>query len=174
MVAMTNMKTILCVDDDMSVLTALRTLLTKFMGPGHEIEIAESGDEALEIQKCMLVQDRDLCVVISDFIMPHMRGDELLCKLHECSPRTVKIMLTGQSDLDGVKRAINGANLYRFMEKPFNNADLLMTVKSAVRAYCASGDLQVQVDQLTLDNAELRRELEGLRKTGANSLKSRV
>jgi FixJ family two-component response regulator len=109
--------------------------------------------------------------VISDFIMPHMRGDELLCKLHECSPRTVKIMLTGQSDFDGVKRAINGANLYRFMEKPFNNADLVLTVKSAVAAFAANGDLQLQVEQLTKDNAELSRELEVLRKTWTKSLK---
>jgi CheY-like chemotaxis protein len=54
------MKTILCVDDDISALTALRTVLSKFLGPGHEIEIAESGEEALEIQRCMFVQGQDL------------------------------------------------------------------------------------------------------------------
>src|SRR4051794_31691559 len=112
--------TILCVDDDPTVLMALRVLLGK-LGPGHVVEIAEGGDEALEIEADLRERGRDLAVVISDFIMPGMHGDELLVRLHEVSPSTIKIMLTGQSDFDGVKRAINKANLYRFLEKPFNN-----------------------------------------------------
>jgi DNA-binding NtrC family response regulator len=139
---------ILCVDDDLTVLTSLRTLLGKFLGPGHTIEIAESGDEALEIQRYLATQEKEISVVVSDFLMPHMRGDELLVKLHELSPKTIKIMLTGQSDFDGVKRAINGANLYRFIEKPFNNADILLSVKSAVQAYITERNWRLQVTAL--------------------------
>jgi len=152
-------KIILCVDDDRSVLTSLRTLLGKFLGPGHAIEIAESGDEAMEIQKYLATQGKEISVVVSDFIMPHMRGDELLVKIHESSPKTIKMMLTGQSDFEGVKRAINGANLYRFIEKPFNNADMLLTVKSAVQAYSTERSWKLQLDELQQKVVSLEREL---------------
>ena len=104
-------KVLLCVDDDTTVLNALRALLGKAMGDDIAVEIAESGQEALEIYADLLKDGRELSVVISDFIMPNMRGDELLVRLHETSPQTVKIMLTGQSDLEGIKRTINEANL---------------------------------------------------------------
>lgn len=155
---------ILCVDDDLTVLTSLRTLFGKFLGPGHIIEIAESGDEALEIQKFLATQKKEISVVVSDFIMPHMRGDELLVKLHESSPKTIKMMLTGQSDFDGVKRAINGANLYRFIEKPFNNADILLTVKSAVQAYVTERNWRLQAQALEQRVAHLEQELQALRR----------
>ena len=97
------------------------------------MEYAESGEEALEIAAELRAQGRELGLVISDFMMPGLRGDELLVRLHALSPNTVKILLTGQSDLSGVKRAINEANLYRFLEKPFLNEDVVLTVRAAIR-----------------------------------------
>ena len=141
---------LLCVDDDKTVLSALRTLLSKNLGDDVTVEVAESGQEALEICTELAQDGREVGVIISDFIMPHMRGDELLLRIHEKSPRTVKIMLTGQSDLEGIKRTINEANLYRFLEKPFNNADLVLTARSAMREYR-------QGMELALRNAELER-----------------
>ncbi len=94
--------------------------------------------------------------------MPGMRGDELLVKLHQSSPATVKIMLTGQSAFDGVKRAINEANLYRFLEKPFNNDDLLMTVKSACHAYVQEREVKRQNDELRTLNSELEQMVQRL------------
>lgn len=146
--------TILCVDDDPTVLTALRALLGK-LGQEFSVEIAESGDEALEIEADLRAHGQSLAVVISDFIMPGMRGDELLVRLHQQSPATIKIMLTGQSAFDGVKRAINQANLYRFLEKPFNNDDLLLTVKSACTAYTHERALKRQNEALMHLNADL-------------------
>lgn len=150
--------TILCVDDDPTVLTALRALLGK-LGQEFSVEIAESGDEALEIEADLRAQGQALAVVISDFIMPGMRGDELLVRLHQQSPNTIKIMLTGQSAFDGVKRAINQANLYRFLEKPFNNDDLLLTVKSACTAYEQERALKRQNEELKHLNADLEQML---------------
>lgn len=141
---------LLCVDDDATVLSSLQTLLSRTVGTNVSVEIAESGQEALEICAELAKEGREIGVIISDFIMPHMRGDELLVRIHEKSPRTVKIMLTGQSDLEGIKRTINEANLYRFLEKPFNNADLVLTARSAMREYR-------QGVELALRNAELER-----------------
>jgi diguanylate cyclase (GGDEF)-like protein len=146
---------ILCVDDDSTVLNALRSMLSKHFGSELEVEFAESGEEALEIEAELRAQGRELGLVISDFMMPGLRGDELLVRLHEKSPNTVKILLTGQSDLSGVKRAINDANLYRFLEKPFLNEDVLLTVRAAIRAYWQERDLIRQNDALKRMNAEL-------------------
>ena len=150
---------ILCVDDDTAVLQALRSLLEKTMGGQVDIEVAECGDDALDICDDLAKEGRPVSIVISDYIMPNMRGDELLLKLHERSPKMIKIMLTGQSDLTGVRRVINKASLYRFLEKPFNNADLVLTAKSAVDSYLAEEELQHKIDELTLVHKALQQEL---------------
>ena len=149
---------ILCVDDDQTVLVALRAVLAP-LGPDCSILLAASGEEAIEIEADLRAQGLSLAVVIADFHMPGMRGDAMLMRLHELSPSTVKILLTGQSDFDGVKRAINQANLYRFLEKPFDNEDLLLTVKSAVEAFSHAHELQRQNQQLQALNHELREAL---------------
>jgi diguanylate cyclase (GGDEF)-like protein len=151
---------ILCVDDDGTVLNALRTLLSKSLGSGFVVDIAESGDEALEIYEDLRQQGRELSVIISDYIMPGMRGDELLVRLHELSPNTVKIMLTGQSSIEGIKRAINGANLYRFLEKPFNNDDIVLTARTAARAYWQDRELEQHNRELRRINESLERQVE--------------
>lgn len=146
---------ILCVDDDPTVLNALRSMLSSHFGSELQLEFAESGDEALEIEAELRAGDGELSLVISDFMMPGLRGDELLVKLHERSPNTVKILLTGQSDASGVKRAINDANLYRFLEKPFINDDILLTVREAVRTYQQERSLIRQNEDLRRMNADL-------------------
>jgi diguanylate cyclase (GGDEF)-like protein len=146
---------ILCVDDDSTVLNALRSVLSSHFGAGMEFEFAESGEEALEIDREIRAQGREIGLVISDFMMPGLRGDELLVRMHASSPNTIKILLTGQSDMSGVKRAINDANLYRFLEKPFLNEDIVLTVRAAIRAYRQERDLIRQNEQLRQMNAEL-------------------
>jgi diguanylate cyclase (GGDEF)-like protein len=146
---------ILCVDDDSTVLNALRSVFATHFGSELQVEFAESGEEALEIVADLKAQGRELGLIITDFMMPGLRGDELLVRLHDLSPNTVKILLTGQSDLTGVKRAINHANLYRFLEKPFLNEDIVLTVRGAVRAYCQERDLIRQNEELRRLNAEL-------------------
>lgn len=146
---------ILCVDDDSTVLSALRSMLSSHFGSELQVEYAESGDEALEIEEELRAQGSELSLVISDFMMPGLRGDELLVKLHERSPNTIKILLTGQSDMSGVKRAINDANLYRFLEKPFLNDDIVLTVRAAIRAYWQERNLVRRNEELQRINAEL-------------------
>ena len=146
---------ILCVDDDSTVLSALRTVMAANFGQKLQVEFAESGEEALEIEADLRAQGRELSLVISDFMMPGLRGDELLVRLHDRSPNTIKILLTGQSDMSGVKRAINDANLYRFVEKPFLNEDIVLTVRAAIHAYRQERDLISQNEKLRQMNAEL-------------------
>lgn len=151
-----NAEIILCVDDDRTVLNALRDLLSRAMGKSVLIEVVCCGTEALEFQQEVQSDGQEIALVISDYIMPRMNGDELLVQLHKLSPRTVKVMLTGQSDMAGVKRAINEAALYRFLEKPFNNADLVLTARSALDAYAQTLAMQAQRQELQQIKARLQ------------------
>lgn len=130
-------------------------MLSSHFGSELQLEFAESGEEALEIEAELREGGEEISLVISDFMMPGLRGDELLVKLHERSPNTTKILLTGQSDASGVKRAINEANLYRFLEKPFVNDDIVLTVREAVRSYQQERSLVIQNEELRRMNSEL-------------------
>ncbi len=128
-------RVIFCVDDEDIVLKSLKRELKKAFGDDFVIETAESGQEALELFEELLAEQVDIPVMISDHIMPEMKGDELLRQVHELSPNTLKIMLTGQADLEAITKAINHANLYRYIGKPWEATDLILTVKEALLRY---------------------------------------
>ncbi|MCA1992138.1 MAG: response regulator, partial [Coleofasciculus sp. S288] len=114
-----NQPVIICVDDEATVLDSLEIELRKALGDEYLIEIAESGEEALELVEELLEAQHEVALVISDHIMPSMKGDELLKRIHAILPQTLKIMLTGQANLEAVANAINYANLYRYIAKPW-------------------------------------------------------
>ncbi|RLD77300.1 MAG: hypothetical protein DRJ10_12170, partial [Bacteroidetes bacterium] len=126
---------ILCVDDEKEILTSLKAQLINNFGREYKIEIAENGEEALEIINEIKLNKLSLPAVIADHIMPGMKGDELLAKVHQIFPRTNNIMLTGQADVDAVGRAVNNAHLYRYISKPWNPTDLNLTIAEAVKSY---------------------------------------
>ena len=148
---------ILCVDDDSGVLTSLRSLLGKNLQHGQVIEIAESGAEALDLIDELEKDEQQLALIIADYIMPGMKGDELLVQVHRRMPQTQTIMLTGQSNLDGVKRAINEARLFRFLEKPWHNEDVLLTVNAALQTYHLNAELQRHMHELSRLNEDLEK-----------------
>lgn len=154
---MSNKGVLLFVDDENIVLNSLRTLLTQRFDGKLTVEIAESGEEALELIDELICDGLELQVVVADYIMPGMKGDELLVQVHDRLPDVRKIMLTGQSDLEGVKRAINKAGLYRFIEKPWVDEDLLLTIQSAIHSYCQDKEIARQNEELRLINKELSR-----------------
>jgi signal transduction histidine kinase/ActR/RegA family two-component response regulator len=126
---------IVCVDDEKFVLDTLRTTLTQAFGEDYLIEIAEDGADALELVRDLLANGQEVPVVISDYVMPRMRGDELLRHIQIISQKTLKIMLTGQANIEGVTNAVNEADLYRFISKPWSSSQLVQIVQKAVREY---------------------------------------
>jgi diguanylate cyclase (GGDEF)-like protein len=148
-------RALLCVDDEPMVTNALRVLFRENLEENMVLEVAQGAEEAMEI--CMELEENgiELEVVVVDYIMPGTRGDELLVAIHQRFPRVRKILLTGQSDIEGIQRAINRADLYRFIEKPWNDDDLILTVKSAVKSYRQECQILTQNDELTLLNEEL-------------------
>jgi serine phosphatase RsbU (regulator of sigma subunit)/DNA-binding NarL/FixJ family response regulator len=144
---------ILCVDDDMQVLSSLKQELSSRLQGEFSFEIAESGEEGLDILKELLEAEHEVPVVISDQLMPGMKGDEFLVKVNKISPNTRKILLTGQASANAVGNALNMADLYRFISKPWNTEDLLKTVKEAAKSYFMDQRLEAQVRLLTRINA---------------------
>lgn len=138
---------ILCVDDEPTILDSLKIELGNAFGNEHLIELAQGGEEALEAIEELLEDDYEVAIVISDYIMPDMKGDELLKRIYELSPKTLKIMLTGQADLTAVANAINYAKLYRYIAKPWHPEDLNMTVSEALLSY----QLDKQLAQKTIE-----------------------
>jgi len=88
---------------------------------------AESGAQALE-----LLAKEPVNVIISDMQMPHMNGTELLEKVSKQWPNTMRLMLTGASDISGAINAINQGTIYRYTAKPWNDEELLGTIKAAI------------------------------------------
>ncbi|MFC2053231.1 adenylate/guanylate cyclase domain-containing protein [Chloroflexota bacterium] len=146
---------ILCVDDEKMVLVSLRQQLKRKFERRYILETAESGEEALEIVNQLLESNIDVPVIISDHIMPGMKGDELLKRIHELSPRTLKILLTGQANADAVGYVVNYANLYRYIAKPWDQTDLNLTVAEAIRSYFQDKKLEEQNKILQEKNQEL-------------------
>ncbi len=157
-----NKPTIICVDDERNVLLMLRTQLMHSF-PDCKIEIAESGDEALEVIEEILANGFDVALVIADQIMPKIKGDEFLIELHNRHPEILKIMLTGQSNVEDIGNVVNRGNLYRFISKPWNETDLRLTIVEALRRYDQEKQLvkhQLDLEQTNLELIALNANLE--------------
>lgn len=126
---------IVCVDDEVTILASLKSELRKVFGEDYLIEIAEDGEDALELVAELIAEGYEVPLIISDYIMPEMMGDELLRLVHELSPKTIKIMLTAQATIEAVANAVKYAKLYRYISKPWQNEDLRLTVTEAVYSY---------------------------------------
>ncbi|MGB3239091.1 MAG: response regulator [Geitlerinemataceae cyanobacterium] len=149
-------KAIVCVDDERIILSSLRDQLAQQIGNEYEIELAESGEEAIEIFEECQADNIEVSLIITDQIMPGVKGDELLIQIHKRYPKTLKILLTGQADADAVGNAVNWANLYRYISKPWDVADLNLTVTEALRSYDRDRKLAEQNESLQKMNAELK------------------
>ncbi|WP_405296999.1 ATP-binding protein [Algibacter sp. Ld11] len=142
------MDVIFCVDDEKIVLNSLKTELKNAFGNKYIIETAESGNEALEAIDNLISLNYKIQVVIADYAMPVMKGDEFLMNLHSKSPETLNILLTGQATIEGVTNSINYAGLYRYISKPWHTNDLVLTVKQALKSYQQENQLKIQNDEL--------------------------
>ncbi|MCP4344530.1 MAG: response regulator [Desulfobacterales bacterium] len=126
------MKAILCVDDEKFILDSLRALLTDYFGDEYLCEIAESAEDAFEVIKELKEEGSEVIIIISDWLMPGINGDEFLIRVHMQFPNIVKIMLTGQADEGAVNRVKQEANLYKCLRKPWEEEDLIETIKTAL------------------------------------------
>jgi len=119
-------ETILFIDDDIRVVSALQRSLYK----NYRIEIAGGAPDALDA-----IAESSYAVVVSDLKMPGMSGIEFLTKVRQLSPDTIRILLTGQADLDAAIAAVNEGAIFRFLTKPCPQEVLTRTLDAALEQY---------------------------------------
>ena len=120
-------RTLLIVDDEENVLTALKRLLRQ---DGYRILTASSAAEGFELLALNPVQ-----VILCDQRMPNMSGTEFLDKVKDMYPDTFRIVLSGYTEIDSIMDAINRGALYRFYTKPWENIALRNNIRAAFRHY---------------------------------------
>ena len=140
---------IVVVDDERIVTSAFKTLL-KVEG-FSDAHFFNSPKDALTFLK-----DNQPDLVISDFLMPEMNGLEFLSEVKKLYPEVSKILLTGYADKENAIKAINEIGLYRYIEKPWNNDDLIINIKNGIERSYLLSELRQKISELE----EAKKELE--------------
>lgn len=115
---------LLCVDDEPNILSSLRRL---FRGKGFQVRIAEGGKAGLA-----LLETETVDLVISDMRMPEMDGAQFLEQVRARWPDTLRLLLTGYSDITSIIDAINRGEIYRYITKPWDDNDIVLIVRQAL------------------------------------------
>ena len=117
--------TVVIVDDEEMVLTSLSTLLS--LETNYDVKTFVSAAKAVEY-----LESNSVDLIISDFLMPEMNGLEFLTKARSFRPEVPRIILTGFADKENAIKLINEVGLYQYIEKPWDNGDLLLIVRNAL------------------------------------------
>ncbi len=118
------MTTLVLVDDEVNILKALKRMLAS---EGWDIYAFDDPEQALASKDLV-----DVDLVISDYRMPQMNGVEFLRKFKQQHPEAIRLLLSGQTDIAGMMGAINTAEVYRFIMKPWNDEEIKITIKQAL------------------------------------------
>jgi len=141
------MRSVLFVDDEQSIRNAIARLFLE--RDDVRCLFAASGQEGLDIMR-----REEVWVVVSDYLMPGMRGIEFLAKAKTVQPETVRIMMTAFADITIAIDAINKSEAYRFITKPWNNNDLMATVDEALMRYQLIRSLETKDEDVYLSLAQ--------------------
>lgn len=146
---------VMIVDDEEGNLRVLRVVL----GERFRVHEAVDGQAALELLQS-LPPEQAPCVILSDQRMPRMTGVELFEKVRDLLPDSIRIIITGFVDVGAIVDAINRAGIYKFVVKPFDRNDLLITVERAIEAYEMRRKIAEYIHQLEDKVRERTQELE--------------
>ncbi|TSA05995.1 MAG: response regulator [Deltaproteobacteria bacterium] len=140
--------TILIVDDEANILRALRRV---FRRESYRVLTASSGAEGLEI-----LQKEHIDLIISDQRMPEMSGVQFLARAKELYPGTIRIILSGYTDVDSITEAINVGNVYKFILKPWEDAALKTTIRESFEVARLQRENRELTETIKKQNEELR------------------
>ncbi len=155
------MHKIMLVDDEENVLKALkRTLATE----SYEIETYSNGADALERAKKAQID-----LVLSDYRMPVMDGVAFLVELRKLQPDAMRLILSGYSDLEAMLAAINQAEIYRFISKPWQDYELRATINQALAHRAVLLENKRLADQVRAQQTQLAEQQKILQKLETDS-----
>ncbi len=123
---------ILCVDDEAPILKVLKQQLKHCFGNQYVYEVAQSAEEAWIVIDELEQEGIKILTIVSDWLMPNVRGDEFLAEVHRRFPHVVTVMLTGQADEAAIERARKQANLYACLYKPWKEEELKQVISTAL------------------------------------------
>ena len=139
---------VVIVDDEEMVLTSLNAYLT--LETDYHVESFTDPEEAVRYLNGQAVD-----VVVSDYLMPKMNGIQLLTKSKEAQPEASRILLTGHADKQSAIDAINRVGLFQYIEKPWDNASLLLVIRNASERAQLLRSLKNKIQQLDDAHANL-------------------
>jgi response regulator RpfG family c-di-GMP phosphodiesterase len=140
---------VVIVDDEEMVVTSLRALLQLetendvygFTDPAEAVKFVESNPV-------------DVCV--SDYLMPGMNGIQFLCRAKQLQPEASRVLLTGHADKQSAIAAINQVSLFQYVEKPWDNAQLLLVIQSGAERTKLFRTLQAKISELDSAHSNLK------------------
>lgn len=140
---------IVLVDDEEIVLTSLRSILS--LETEYDVQSFTSATEALAY-----IKNNDVDLVLSDYLMPEMDGISFLAKVREIKPEIPRIILTGYADKENAIKAINEVGLYQYIEKPWDNEDLMIIIRNGVEKQKLLKKLQEKIGEINSAYGDLQ------------------
>ena len=148
-----NVGTIVIVDDEEMVLTSLKSFLT--LETDYSVQSFQSAKDALAY-----IKENEIDIVMSDYLMPEMDGISFLAEVKKLRPEVPRIILTGYADKENAIKAINDVGLFQYLEKPWDNDDLLIILRNGMEKQLLMRKLQQKIEEINRAYGEL----EGLHK----------
>ena len=142
--------------DDEKIVTSTFSMLLKLEG----FSDAHFFNNPLEAIEFLKTNTPDL--IVSDFLMPEMNGLEFLTEAKKLHPEVSRILLTGYADKENAIRAINEVGLYRYIEKPWSNDDLIINIKNGIERSYLLNQLRQKISELEIAKKELEKYSQNL------------
>ncbi len=139
--------TIVLVDDEEMVLTSISSLLE--MESDYTIKTFTSPEKAVKY-----IEDNGVDLVISDYLMEEMNGITFLAEVKKIKPDIPRIIITGYADKENAIKAINEVGLFQYIEKPWDNSDLLLKIRNGVEKFGLIRKLEKKISELNVANSE--------------------
>lgn len=140
---------VLIVDDEEMVITSLRAYLQ--LETDYEIHGFTSPEQALKF-----IESSPIDVAVSDYLMPKISGIQLLAKAKAVQPEASRVLLTGHADKQSAIQAINEVGLYQYVEKPWENAQLLLIIQNGIERAKLLRTLREKVSELDAAHSSLK------------------
>ena len=137
-----SLPTIVIVDDEEIVLTSLSSLLS--IETDYIVKSFTLTSEAIDY-----IKNNDVDLIVSDYLMPEMDGITFLAKVREIKPEIPRIILTGYADKENAIKAINEVGLFQYIEKPWDNSDLLIILRNGLEKQKLMKKLQEKIKEIS-------------------------